>query len=424
MALAMIGSLLALVFLGMPVGFALAVVGLILLLIVGTVPLDIIPIVVADGANNFPMLAIPLFMIAGELMNACDLSRRLINFASSLIGFIRGGLAHITVVTSMFFAEISGSAVADAAALGSVLIPEMKKKRYPAGFAAAVVSCAATMAILIPPSIPMILYGAIASVDVAKMFMAGIVPGLMVGISLMILSYFYARKYKFEAETHFSLRNVWQSFKEAFWALTMPVIILGGILGGIFTPTEAAAVAVLAALFIGAVIYRKLQWKDIPRVLLEASKQTAIVMFIIATSALVGWFLTSQQLPQALAESILSITENKWLILALLNILFLIVGMVLHSSAAIIMLVPILMPLVHQAGIDPIHFGVVLTMNLGIGQQTPPVASVLLTTCSIGKVSLAEVLPYLKYFLAAMLVVLALITYIPGLSLFIPDILN
>jgi C4-dicarboxylate transporter DctM subunit len=424
MALTMVGSLLALVLLGMPIGFALAVVGLLLLLFAGTVSLDIIPIVLFDGTNSFPLLAIPLFMIAGELMNVCDLSRRLINFAASLIGFVRGALAHITIVTSMFFAEISGSAVADAAALGSVLIPEMKKKNYPAGFAAAVVSCAATMAILIPPSIPMILYGVIAGVDVASMFMAGIIPGILVGISLMIVSYIIARKQNFAAETEFSLKNVWVSFKEAAWALSLPVIILGGILSGIFTATEAAGVAVLAALFVGTVIYRKLEWKNIPEVLLGAAKQTAIVMFIIAASALVGWFLTSEQIPQKLTESILSVTDNKWLILSLLNVLFLIVGMLLHSSAAIIMLIPILMPLVNQVGIDPIHFGIVVTMNLGIGQQTPPVASVLLTTCSVGKVSLMEVLPYLKIFITAMLLVLVLITYIPDISLIIPHILK
>ncbi|MBP1933866.1 TRAP transporter large permease [Ammoniphilus resinae] len=424
MALTMIGGLLALVIFGMPIGFALAVIGLILLLIAGTVPLNIIPVVVTEGANNFPLLAIPLFMVAGELMNACDLSRRLINFASSLIGFVRGGLAHVTVVTSMFFAEISGSAVADAAALGSVIIPEMKKKGYPAGFAAALVSCASTMAILIPPSISMILYGVIAQVNVAKMFMAGIIPGLMVGISLMVLSYIFAVKKGFQVETKFSPKNVWVSFKEAFWALSLPIVILGGILGGIFTPTEAAAAAVVTALFVGMVIYRKLTFKELPHVMLEAAKQTAIVMFIIATSALVGWFLTNEQIPQALAESIMSVTQNKWLILALFNILFLIVGMVLHASAAIIMLVPILMPLVHEVGIDPIHFGIVLTMNLGIGQQTPPVASVLLTTCSVGNVTLMQVLPYLKYFLAAMLLVLALITYIPWLSLVVPDIIG
>lgn len=424
MAITLMGSLIGLVLLGMPIAFALAIVGVGLLLFSGTVSLDIIPLAIFDGANSYPLLAIPLFMIAGELMNVCDLSRRLINFATSLIGFVRGALAHITVLTSMFFAEISGSAVADAAALGGILIPEMKKKGYPSGFAVAVVSCAATMAILIPPSIPLILYGVIAKVDIAKLFMAGIIPGLLVGVSLMILSYFFARKQNFAAETTFSIQDVYTSFKEAIWALSMPLLILGGILGGIFTPTEAAAVAVVGALFIGTVVYKKLRFRDIPEVLLGASKQTAMVMFIIATSALVGWHLTSEQIPQELATWIIGITDNKFIVLAILNLLLLAVGMLLHSSAAIIMLVPIFMPLINQLGIDPIHFGIVVAMNLGIGQQTPPVASVLLTTCSVGRTPLSAVLPYLKYFIAVMLIVLALITYIPGISLFLPGILE
>ena len=419
----LIGGLVALVLFGMPIGFALGIIGLGLLLLAGSAPLDIVPISLFDGANNFPLLAIPLFMVVGELMDACNLSRRLVNFASSLVGFIRGGLAHVVVVTSMFFAEISGSAVAGAAALGGVLIPEMKKKGYPAGFAAALVSVAATMAIILPPSIPMILYGVMAGVSVSKLFIAGIIPGLIVAASLMVVNYIFARKMKFEVEQTFSLPNVGKTFKDAFWALMIPVIILGGILGGIFTPTEAAAVAVVAALIIGAVIYKELDWKKIPEILLNAANQTAVVMIIIATSALVGWFLTSERIPQELANSVMAITSNPLAVLAILNVFFLIVGMIMHSAAAIIMLVPILMPLINQLGIDPIHFGIIVTINLGIGQQTPPVASVLLTTCSVGNVPLVKTLPYLKYFLAVMLLILALVTYIPGISTWLPSIL-
>lgn len=422
-AFVLIGGLIGLVLLGMPIGFALGLIGLSLLLLLGTAPLDIVPISLFDGANNFPLLAIPLFMVVGELMDACNLSKRLVNFASSLVGFIRGGLAQVVVVTSMFFAEISGSAVAGAAALGGVLIPEMKKKGYPDGFAAALVSVAATMAIILPPSIPMILYGVMAGVSVTKLFIAGIIPGLIVAVSLMIVNYVFARRKKFQVEQSFSIPNVGKSFKEAFWALMIPVIILGGILGGIFTPTEAAAVAVAAALVIGAFIYKELKWKKLPDILLNAANQTAVVMIIIATSALVGWFLTSERIPQELANSVMAITSNPWAVLAILNVFFLIVGMIMHSAAAIIMLVPILMPLIHQLGIDPIHFGIIVTINLGIGQQTPPVASVLLTTCSVGNVPLVKTLPYLKYFLAVMLLILALITYIPGISTWLPSIL-
>jgi len=419
----LVGGLIGLVMFGMPIGFALGIIGLSLLLMLGTAPLDIVPISLFDGSNSFPLLAIPLFMLVGELMDACNLSRRLVAFAGSLVGFIRGGLAQVVVVTSMFFAEISGSAVAGAAALGSVLIPEMKKKGYPDGFAAALVSVAATMAIILPPSIPMILYGVMAGVSVAKLFIAGIIPGIIVAISLMLVNYFYARKYGFEAENSFSVVNVGKTFKEAFWALMIPVIILGGILGGIFTPTEAAAIAAVAAFIIGSVVYRELKWSMLPKMLLGAANQTAVVMIIIATSALVGWFLTSERIPQGLASSVMALTNNPIAVLAILNVFFLIVGMIMHSAAAIIMLVPILMPLVHELGIDPIHFGIIVTINLGIGQQTPPVASVLLTTCAVGNVPLVKTFKYLKVFIAVMLVILAIVTYIPVISTWLPSII-
>ena len=419
----LVGGLIGLVMFGMPIGFALGIIGLSLLLMLGTAPLDIVPISLFDGSNSFPLLAIPLFMLVGELMDACNLSRRLVAFAGSLVGFIRGGLAQVVVVTSMFFAEISGSAVAGAAALGSVLIPEMKKKGYPDGFAAALVSVAATMAIILPPSIPMILYGVMAGVSVAKLFIAGIIPGIIVAVSLMLVNYIYARKYGFEAENSFSVVNVGKTFKEAFWALLIPVIILGGILGGIFTPTEAAAIAAVAAFIIGSVVYRELKWSMLPKMLLGAANQTAVVMIIIATSALVGWFLTSERIPQGLASSVMALTNNPIAVLAILNVFFLIVGMIMHSAAAIIMLVPILMPLIHELGIDPIHFGIIVTINLGIGQQTPPVASVLLTTCAVGNVPLVKTFKYLKVFIAVMLVILAIVTYIPVISTWLPSII-
>jgi len=416
--------MLLLVLAGVPIAFALGLAGVIVLLSQGTVPLSIVPLAMFDGANSFPYIAIPLFMVAGELMNQCDLSRRLIAFASSLVGFISGGLAHVTVVTSMFFAEISGSAVADAAALGSILIPEMHRKGYKKAFATALVSCASTMAILIPPSIPMILYAVIAGQSVNKMLFAGLFPGILVGIVLMIFSYFIAKKENYPVEQQFSLKQVWVTFREAFWALMVPTIILGGILFGVFTATEAAAVAVVAAFLIGTLIYRKLDMRVLPEVLINAAKQTSVVMMLIATSALLGWYLTNDQIPQKLASGLLDISSNKWIILGILNIFFLIVGMFLHSTAAIIMLVPLLMPLIKQVGIDPIHFGAILTMNLGIGQQTPPVASVLITTCAIAKMSIHQVFGYLKWFILAMLIVLVLVTYIPSISLTLPHLMK
>ncbi len=421
-AAVLVGGIVGLVLLGLPIGFALAVIGVTLFFMTGA-PMDMLPIILFDGTNNFPLLAIPLFMVVGELMGAVNLSQRLVNFAGSLVGFAVGGLAQVTVVTSMIFAEISGSAVAGAAALGGVLIPEMKKKGYPQGFAAALVSVAATMAIILPPSIPMILYGVMAGVSVSDLFIAGIIPGLIVGIVLMTVNHFFASKHKWEAASTFSFPAVGKTFKEAFWALTIPFIILGGIWGGIFTPTEAAAVASIAALFIGTVIYKELKLKDIPELLLRAANQTAVVMIIISASAVIGWFLTSEQIPQSLATWVTTITSNPIAVLAILNVFFLIVGMFMHSAAAIIMLIPILMPLIHTLGIDPIHFGIVITINLGIGQQTPPVASVLLTACSVGNVPLVQTFPYLKVYIAVMLGILAVITYIPIISTWLPSVM-
>ncbi|SHI56598.1 TRAP transporter large permease [Desulfosporosinus lacus] len=418
----LIGGIMGLVLLGLPIGFALAIVGVGLFILTGA-PLDMLPIILFDGSNNFPLLAIPLFMVVGELMGAVNLSQRLVNFAGSLVGFARGGLAQVTVVTSMIFAEISGSAVAGAAALGGILIPEMEKKGYTKGFAAALVSVAATMAIILPPSIPMILYGVMAGVSVSDLFIAGIFPGLIVGFVLTVVNHFFAKKNNWEAASTFSFPAVGKTFKEAFWALTIPFIILGGIWGGIFTPTEAAAVASVAAFLIGMFIYKELKFKDLPDLLIRAANQTAVVMIIIAASAVIGWFLTSEQIPQGLAAWVTTITSNPIAVLAILNVFFLIVGMFMHSAAAIIMLIPILMPLIRELGIDPIHFGIIITINLGIGQQTPPVASVLLTACSVGNVPLVQTFPYLKVYLAVMLGILALITYVPIISTYLPSVM-
>jgi tripartite ATP-independent transporter DctM subunit len=357
-------------------------------------------------------------------MNASGISHRLINFASALVGFVRGGLAMINIVTSMFFAEISGSAVADAAALGSILIPAMKKKGYPGDFSAAVTSASATCAIIIPPSIPMIIYAVMAETSIVKLFMAGILPGILAGGCMMLLSYIFAVKKKWPVEEIFNLKNVFVTFKAASWAFLIPVVIIGGIFTGLFTATESAGVAALCALIIGLFVYREFEIKKIPKILLEAGEKTAIVMMIVAGSALLSWVLTNEMVPQQIATSIISVTQNKYVILLLMNIFFLFAGMFLHSAAAIIMIVPIVMPLVNMAGIDPVHFGLIVTFNLGIGQQTPPVASVLLTTCSVAKVSINEVMRVNVFFILIALLVLFFLTYVPSFSMFLPNLLT
>jgi C4-dicarboxylate transporter DctM subunit len=412
--LLLFGFVLLLVLMNVPIAVSLGIVATAAMVMAqGWDSLPNLPIVVFNGATKFPLLAIPLFILAGAIMNSSGISQRLINLASALFGWIRGGLAHVNIGVSLFFAEISGSAVADVAALGSVLIPEMKKKGYPAAMAAAVTSSSASLAIIIPPSIPMILYAVMAEASVVQLFVAGIVPGLLGGIGMMVLSYFLSKRYNLQREERFSGRRVWIAAKEAGWALLLPMIILGGIFGGVVTATEGAALAVIAALFVGLVIYRELNWSHLKASIMEGGMQTAVVMLMVATSALLGTVLTEAQAPQQMASVVAALTKDPVVVLLLLNILFLFLGVFLHSAAAIILVVPIVMPLVNAVGIDPVHFGIIVTLNLAIGQQTPPVASVLMVSSSIAKCSVWEVTRTNVYYIGVLLAVLLLVTYVP-----------
>jgi tripartite ATP-independent transporter DctM subunit len=414
---------LLLVIIDVPIAVSLGIVAVAAM--IASHGLDSLPnlaIVLYNGATNFPLIAIPLFILAGAIMNASGISRRLIAFASAVLGFIRGGLAMVSIGASMFFAEISGSAVADVSALGSILIPAMKSKGYPSPVAAAIMSSAATLAVIIPPSIPMILYAVMAEASVVQLFVAGIVPGVLGGLGLMAMAYYFARRYNLPVEEAFRWSRVWKTFKEAFWAFTLPLIILGAIFGGWVTATEGAALAVVAALFIGLVIYRELNLKHLEAAMIEGGVQTAVVMLLVASSALLGAYLTEVQAPQKLARAITEFTVNKWVVLALLNVLFLLLGMFLHSAAAIILVVPVVMPLVKAVGIDPVHFGLIVTINLGMGQQTPPVASVLMVACSIAKATVWEVTKVNIYFIGVLFAVLMMVTYVPASGLFLVDL--
>ncbi|HVZ42800.1 MAG TPA: TRAP transporter large permease [Ramlibacter sp.] len=412
--LVLFAAVLALVLIDVPIAVSLGLVAVAAMLAThGTASLPNMAVVIYNGATNFPLLAIPLFILAGAIMNASGISRRLIAFASALFGWLRGGLAHVSIGASLFFAEISGSAVADVAALGSLLIPGMKEKGYPSDFAAASMSSAATLAVIIPPSIPMILYAVMAETSVVQLFVAGIVPGLIGAAGLMGTATFLARRYDLPRAEAFSLRKVMKTGREALWAFLLPIIILGGIFGGIVTATEGAALAVGAALFVGVAIYRELDLKHLRAAAMEGGVQTAVVMLLVATSALLGTYLSEVRAPQALAQAVSDFTSNKWAVLALLNVLFLFLGMFLHSAAAIILVVPIVMPLVRAAGIDPVHFGLIVTINLGIGQQTPPVASVLMVASSIAKASVWQVTRVNVWYIGVLVAVLALVTYVP-----------
>ena len=374
-----------------------------------------------DGATNFPLIAIPLFILAGCLMNTTSISRRLIDFCLALVGFIRGGLAMVNVTVSLFFAEISGSAVADVAATGSVLIPAMKKRGFTPQFSAALTSSTASLAIIIPPSIPMILYGALSDTSIVQLFIAGVVPGL-IGASLMFLvCYRYALKYGIPKEVAFSLTNLLRAGKEAGWALLLPVIILGGIFGGLVTATEGAGLAVVAALGIGVFIYRDLELSQLHDALTEGVIQTATVMLLVATSAVLGLHLTETELPQKLTLAVTQITDDPILVLIIINVMLFALGMFLHGAAAIILTVPILMPLVNQVGIDPVHFGIILTLNIALGQQTPPVASVLATSCAIAKTDIWSATRANIPLIGTLLLVLLLVTYVPAIPLMLVE---
>lgn len=417
-AMVLFVSVLGLVLINVPIAVALAATALLAMFLTGgSDAMYNVPVTMFNGATSFPLIAIPLFILAGAIMNASGISRRLINLASALLGFIRGGLSLVGISTSLFFAEISGSAVADVAALGSILIPSMKKKGYSKEFSAAVLSSSATLAVIIPPSIPMILYAAMADTSVVKVFVAGIIPGVLGGLGLMAVAYWFARRYDFPVEESFQLSRVWTTFKEASWALLLPMIILFGIFGGLVTATEGAALAVVAALFIGLVVYRELDWPHLKAAMIEGGVQTAVVMLLVAASALLGVYLTEIQAPQKLAAAVGALTDNKWLVLALLNLLFLFLGFFLHSAAAIILVVPVVLPLVHAVGIDPVHFGLIVTINLGLGQQTPPVASVLTTACSIAKADIWEVSKVNIHFVGVLFFVLMLVTYVPDIPM-------
>lgn len=410
-------ALVVMICLNIPIAVSLAVAGLMGVLITEG-PNSIVSIAfdMYGGSTKFELIAIPMFVLAGAIMNAGGVTDRLINFVAALIGFVRGGLAMVNIGVSLFFAEISGSAVADVAAMGSILIPQMKKRGYSGALSAAVTSSSASLAIIIPPSIPMILYAASSNTSVEQLFVAGVVPGLLGAFGLMGVAYAFARRYNLPTEEAFNIPALRRTFREALPAFALPIIILGGFV----TATEAAGLAVLAAMLVAG-WYRNLDLAHLRRAMLDGGIQTAVVMLLVAASVVMGGFLTRSQVPQQLATSILETTGEQWLIFLILNVFFLIIGFFLHSAAAIILVVPIVMPLITAAGIDPVHFGLVVTLNLAIGQQTPPVASVLITACSVARTNIWEVSKVNFWFVLVLLAVLFLSTYVPAVPMFLVE---
>ena len=424
MSLVIFGTLLALIAINVPIVFALGLAALAAVLFSGDLPLTIIPQRILVGLDSFPLLAAPLFILAGEIMSNGAMSERLVKFASALFGHLRGSLAMITIVASLLFASVSGSATADTAAIGSVLIPAMIRRGYNAGFATSLQACAGCLGPVIPPSIVMIIYAWIANVSVADLFLGGVIPGILIAGALVVASYFHIRGggEAYEGSERASRAEVLRTFWGALPALGMPVVIIGGFRFGAFTATEAAAVAVVYALAIEMILYRYIEFSALPHILVTAATRSTIVMVVVAMAALLGWMITFSGLPDQVVAFLEAIAPNKYVLLLLLLILFLVVGTFMEAYAAIILMVPILLPAVLQFGIDPIHFGVMITVNLCIGMVTPPLGVTLFVACSISGLPMSAVLRSLMPMLLAMMVVLLLITFVPQTVTFHPDL--
>lgn len=420
---ALFGTLFLCLLLGVPIAIALGVSALFTIYYFTTLPLNIITQKAFTSLDSFPLMAIPFFMLAGILMGKGGVSKRLLNLATALVGWMMGGLAMVTVVSCMFFAAISGSGPATVAAIGSFMIPAMKAKNYGEGFAGAVSAAAGSIGVIIPPSIPFVLYGVVAGVSVGSMFLAGIIPGLLIGFLLMVASFVIAKKNNYTAATteKFSFKDVAKATYDAKWALLIPVIILGGIYGGVFSPTEAAVVAVVYATVIGVFVYKELTWKDIYNSLVEAVLINASTMIIIGLSISFAYIMTLEQIPASIAEFITSLSDNKFVILLVINILLLVVGMFIDTISALVVLAPILLPIVTAVGVDPVHFGVILVANLAIGFITPPLGVNLFVASSVSKIPLERIIVGIIPFLLVMIFSLLVITYVPELSTWLPS---
>lgn len=421
MTLVLFATLIFCFIIGVPIAFSLGVASVATLEFASNLPLTLAAQRLFTGTDSFPLMAIPFFMLAGELMECGGISRRLFDFAHALVGFVAGGLAMVAVVAAMFFAGISGAAAADTAAVGAVSIPAMIRKGYHKGFAAAVQSAGGSIGVIIPPSIPMIIFGVVGGVSIGKMFLGGFIPGALIGGSLMMVSYFLARRAGYEREPFLGVKAIGRTFIGAFWALLMPLIILGGILGGIFTPTEAAVVAVLYGALVGFAVYRELRLKDLPKILAKAAISTSTVMLLIATANIFGWILTAERLPQSVAAYLVTLTSSPMVLYSLILVCLLVVGTFMETSASLIILTPVFLPVIQQFGIDPVHFGVVMVTALAIGMLTPPLGICLFISCNIAQIQLSEVIRYILPFLLVMIGVLLLMTYIPEIVMFIPN---
>ena len=417
-------SILILLLLGMPIAFALGIGSSFSLLSDSTLPMVLAPQRMFTALDSWPIMAIPLFMLAGELMDKGGISRRIVDFSGACFGFIKGSLGMVSVMASMIFAGVSGSSTADTAAVGSIMMPAMKKKGYDMDFATALIAAAGAIGPIIPPSILMILIGYVTDTSVAKLFLGGIVPGVLIGFGLMVVSFLHAQKggKAYLSTSKFRFQEVLRTGKKALPGLGLPFIIVFGILGGIFTATEAAVVAVIYGLIVGMFIYREITLKQLPKIFLKAAETSCVVMFIACTAFLFAWLITVKQLPVHLGDFLKANIGSKVMFLVLLNIVLLIIGMFMESFSAIIVFMPILFPIAQSFGVDPVHFGIIATVNLAIGYITPPYGATLFVSCGISGRKIRQVTPRVVPIIVAMLVILLIVTYFPETFMWIPKL--
>ena len=412
-------SLLVLFAINTPIAIAIGVASLLGILAQGNFPLMMVVQKMFGGMDSFHLMAVPLFMFTGVIMEAGGISRRIIDFANALVGWLPGGLAAVTVVSAMFFAGISGSAAADAAAVGAILIPAMKKSGYQSDFAAAVQASGGSIGVIIPPSIPMIIFGFLTGASIGQLFAGGILPGILIGVSLIAVATLISHKKRYAATTVFTAAEIWRTFKKALLALGAPAIILGGILSGIFTATESAAVAVVYALTIGMLVYRKIGVKDLFSLFRNGAITSAIVMFIIATASVFSWIAAIEDIPARLAGSLLSLTDNPIYLLLLINLILLIAGTFVETTASLILLVPMIAAMLPSLNVDLVQLGVIVVTNLAIGMLTPPMGICLIVSCSISGDSLAAISRRIVPFLAILLIDLLIITFFRPLTMWL-----
>lgn len=405
---------------GIPIGVSLGGAAILAIVTGMKTPLVIVAQTMFNGINSFPLMAIPFFILAGNLMCEGGISQKLVQFVNLFFSGFRGGLAMVSIGASMIFAAISGSCPATTAAIGGIMVPEMEKNGYDKAFSAATVAAAGTVGQVIPPSIPMVTYCVLAGTSVSTLFLAGIGPGILMGLCMMVVAYSYAKKHNIpKVKMNLTVGKLFHTTLDSIWALTMPVIILGGIYSGIFTPTEAGAVSAVYGLIVGVFIYKDLKMKDVPKIILNSAVASAVIMLIMATVITFSFVLTREQIPQKIAEVFLSVTDNKYIVLFMFNIVVLIAGCFLQSSAAIALLTPILLPVMERVGISPYLVGIIFIVNMGIGMITPPVGSCLYVACNISNIKFETLVKAVIPYIIVLVIALAMITYIEPISMFL-----